>query len=131
MSVAPEEWSPGSRKGLRHDLGWFVLGIATFGVLALWEPFFIDVSPTTFELVVSIVLGTVFSTIVLVDSLMDAWRRIWEDSRTRFAFLCTLIMGIQVVLWVFPMWTVLTILTSFVSAVPIRLYLYRRATIRE
>ena len=127
MSTPSEQWSAGSEKALRHDLGWLTLSIGLFGAFALWEPFSIDVSPTTAELIASVMLGTALGVGMVAATATDAARRIMEDKRSKFAFIFALAMGIQVVLPMFPMWTILTMLATFVSAVPTRFYLYHRA----
>ncbi|EMA41999.1 hypothetical protein [Halococcus hamelinensis] len=126
MSTSSEQWSPGSRRALRHDLGWCLLTTTLFGAFAFWEPFF-EITPTTAELAVSIVLGIMLGTAMLLVSLTTVRRRMWESERFKFVFLFSTAIGIQVAIQFIPMWTVLIMLATFVSAIPGRLYLYRRA----
>jgi hypothetical protein len=53
-------------------------------------------------------------------------QRLWANVRIRFAGLFILAMGCQLGLAVAPAWTVLTMLATFLTLVPLRVAVYLR-----
>lgn len=128
MSVVPKEWSePDSRLGVYYQLFWIGLAVAVLGVLVYWEPFAITVSITPRRLAGATILGVILGIAVTYGSFMsERLQRLWADSRIRFAGLFVLIMGVQLGLDVAPTWTVLTMLASFLTLIPLRIAVYFR-----
>ena len=128
MSVIPTEWGePDSRLGLYYDLLWTGLAVVVLGALAYWEPFSITVSITPQRLAGATILGMILSVAVMYGSFVsERFQRLWADFRIRFAALFMLIMGGQLGLAVAPTWTVLTMLATFLTFIPLRVAIYRR-----
>lgn len=128
MPVLPDEWGqPDSFPGLIHDVLWAVLAILVFGALAYFEPFSIHVTATPGQLSGAGALG--ISLCVAVSYLFfesEQYREVWSGDRHRFGALFVVAMGVQVGLMVVSTWTVLTLLATFLTAIPIRLYVYVR-----
>ena len=128
MSTSSEQWSPGSRKSLAADLCAFILSIGLFGAFALWKPFFfIEVSPTPAELVVSILIGIILCILMLAASLTDVNRRLWDNTVYQAVVILALVIGFQMGLQFLPMWTIHTMLAAFIAMIPGRFYLYHHA----
>ncbi|WP_256295976.1 hypothetical protein [Haloarchaeobius salinus] len=128
MSVIPTEWGePDSRLGLYYELLWIGLAVVVFGALAYWEPFSITVSITPQRLAGATILGVVLGIAVTYGTFVsDRFQGLWADFRIRFAGLFVLIMGVQLGLAVAPTWTVLTMLATFLTLVPLRIAIYLR-----
>ena len=128
MSVIPTEWGePDSRPGVYYDLLWIGLAVVVFGALAYWEPFSITVSITPQRLFGATILGVVLGIAVTYGSFVnERYQRLWADGRIRFAGLFAIIMGGQLGLAVAPTWTVLTMLVTFSTLIPLRVAIYLR-----
>jgi len=126
MSALPDSWSdPDSRPGLLYELGWLLLCVLVFGALAVLDPFFVDVDPTTETLVGSLALGTLLGVgLVYVSVESERIRGFWDDLRRRFVVLFVFIMAMQGLLRFLPTWTVLSTLAACLTAIPVRLFLY-------
>lgn len=128
MRVFPTEWGePDSRPDVYYDLLWIGLAVVVFGVLAYWEPFSITVSITPQRLAGATLLGVVLGVAVTYGLFVsERFQRLWADSRIRFAGIFVLIMGGQLGLAVAPTWTVLTMLATFLTLIPLRIAIYLR-----
>jgi hypothetical protein len=128
MSVVPDGWSePDSRPGLLYELGWVVLCAVVFGTLAVFEPLFVRVDPTTTVLAVSVGLGAVVGLgLVYASYEVERVRSFWSDDRRRFLALFAFIMAMQGAMRLVPTWFVLTALAASVVAVPARVAVYYR-----
>jgi len=128
MSVVPTEWGePDSRLGLYYDLLWGGLAVVVFGALAYWEPFTITVPITPQRLAGTTILGVVLAIGLMYGSFVsERLQRLWANVRIRFAGLFVLIMGCQLGLAVAPAWTVLTMLATSLTLIPLRVAIYRR-----
>ena len=128
MSVIPTEWGePDSRPGVYYDLLWIGLAVVVLGALAYWEPFSITVSITPQRLAGAMILGIVLGIAVTYGSFVsERYQRLWADGRIRFSGLFVLIMGGQLGLAVAPTWTVLTMLVTFFTLIPLRVAIYLR-----
>ncbi|ELZ38935.1 hypothetical protein [Halorubrum tebenquichense] len=128
MTVVPTEWSePDSRLGVYYELLWIGLAIVGFGAVAYWELFSVTVSITPQRLTGAIILGVTLGTAVTYGSFVsERFQRLWETSPVRFAGLFVFIMGVQLGLNVAPTWTVLTMLASLLTLVPLRVAVYFR-----
>ncbi|WP_415381043.1 hypothetical protein [Halosimplex sp. TS25] len=129
MSALPDDWTePDSTAGTLVDLGWLVLVVAVFGVLALVEPLFVAVPATLTRVAVSALVGAALAVALVALSVeSERVRSFWTgDSAPRFAALFAFVMGMQLCLWVAPGWTVLVTLATAVAAVPTRVFFYYR-----
>ncbi len=96
--------------------------------LAYWEPFSITVSVTPQRLAGATLLGGVLGIAVTYGSFVsERFQRLWAAFRIRFISLFVLIMGGQLGLAVAPSWTVLTMLATFLTLIPLRVAIYLRA----
>ncbi|WP_066415330.1 hypothetical protein [Halorubrum aethiopicum] len=129
MSVIPTEWGePGSRPGVYYELLWIGLAMVVLVALAYWEPFSITVSVTPQRLAGATLLGGVLGIAVTYGSFVsERFQRLWAAFRIRFISLFVLIMGGQLGLAVAPSWTVLTMLATFLTLIPLRVAIYLRA----
>lgn len=129
MSMIPEEWGePDSRAGLVYDVLWFVLAILVFGFLAYFKPFSIDVTATPRRLLEAGTLGVVLGSAISFMSIQEWYREFWADQRHRFVAIFGVVMGVQVGVMLVPAWTILTMLATFITVIPTRLYVYLRTT---
>jgi|AntRauMinimDraft_4_1070384.scaffolds.fasta_scaffold00847_1 hypothetical protein len=120
-SIPPEWGEPDSRLGVYYDILWIGLAVVGIVVLTSWEVFSITVSTTPQRLVGATIIGGTLGVAVTYGSFVsERTQQFWEDSRIRFASLFILIMGVQLGLYVAPAWTVLTLLASFLTLVPLR-----------
>lgn len=128
MSVSPTELGePDSRRGVYYDLLWAGLAVVVFGALAYREPFPITVSITPQRLAGTTILGVVLSVAMTYGSFVsERFQRLWANFRIRFVGLFVLIMGGQLGLAVAPTWTVLTMLATFLTFIPLRVAIYLR-----
>ncbi|SEH53803.1 hypothetical protein SAMN05192561_105101 [Halopenitus malekzadehii] len=128
MSAIPTEWGePDSRLGVYYELLWIGLAVVVLAALAYWEPFSITVSITPQRLAGATILGVVLGIAVMYVSFVnERFQRLWADFRIRFISLFVLIMGGQLGLAVAPTWTVLTMLATFLTLIPLRLAIYLR-----
>ena len=126
MSVIPTEWGePDSRPGVYYDLLWIGLAVVVLGAFAYWEPFSITVSITPQRLAGTTILGMGLGIAVTYGSFVsERFQRLWADDRIRFAGLFVLIMGGQFGFAVAPTWTVLTMLVTFFTLIPLRIAIY-------
>jgi len=128
MSAIPTEWGePDSRSGVYYDLLWMGLAVVVLGALTYWKPFSITVSITPQRLAGATILGVVLGIAVTYGSFVnERFQRLWADFRIRFAGLFVLIMGGQLGLAVAPTWTILTMLATFLTLIPLRVAIYLR-----
>lgn len=129
MSIIPIEWGePNSPPGVYFDLLSTGLVVVVFGALAYWQPFSITVSITPRRLAGATLLGVIFSVaMAYVSFVNERFRHLWVDSHfIRFAGIFVLIIGGQLGLAIVPTWTVLTILATFLTFIPLRVAIYLR-----
>lgn len=124
--MIPMEWGePDSRPGIYYDFLWTGLAVIVLAALAYWEPFSITVSITPPRLAGATILGVILGVSVMYGSFVsERFQRLWADFRIRFAGLFALIMGGQLGLTIAPTWTVLTMLTTFLAFIPLRIAIY-------
>ncbi|ELZ23075.1 hypothetical protein C477_03140 [Haloterrigena salina JCM 13891] len=120
------EWGePDSRTGVYYDSLWTGLAVIVLAALAYWEPFSITVSITPPRLAGATTLGVILGVAVMYGLFVsERLQRLWADFRIRFAGLFALIMGGQLGLTIAPTWTVLTMLTTFLTFIPLRVAIY-------
>lgn len=128
MSVIPTDWGePDSRQGFYYDLLWTGLAVVVLGSIAYWEPFSITVSITPPRLAGATVIGGVLGVAITYGSFgSERLQRLWADFRVRFVGLFVLIMAGQLGLTVAPTWTLLTMLVTFLTFIPLRVTVYVR-----
>lgn len=118
---------PGSPRDTLVDLGWAAVGIAVFGVLAAFEPLFVDLTAPPATAAASVAAGSVVGTALTLASYRSGRARaLWRRQRLRFVALFAFIMAMQALLRLAPAPTVLGALAAFVAAAPVRVALYLR-----
>jgi hypothetical protein len=127
-SPSNQRANAGSTAGLLQEVGWCLLGIIVFTVLLYWDLFPVEVTPT--RVVGSVLIGGVlgFGSVMLAHTT-ERIRALWNDEKYKFFAMFTLAIGVQVFLRIAPAWTILTVLTMFIVAIPTRfvLYIYTRS----
>lgn len=128
MSVIPTGWGePDSRLGAYYHLLWIGLVVVGLGALTYWERSPVTVSITPQRLAGATILGVVLGIGVTYGSFVsERFQRLWADFRIRFPSLFVLIIGGQLGLAVAPTWTVLTMLVTFLTLIPLRVAIYLR-----
>lgn len=130
MSVIPTEWGePDSRIGVYFEV--FVMGllVVILGAIVYREPFTIAISITPRRLAGATILGCVLGiAMTYLTILNERFRRLWADSHIfRFSGLFMLIMGSQLALNIAPARTLLTMIATALTFIPLRVAIYRRA----
>ena len=126
MSVVPTEWGePDSRPGTYYDLLWTGVAVVVVGTVVYWEPFSLTVFVTAQRLTGATILGVGLGIAVTYGSFVsERYQRLWADFRIRFTGLFILIMTGQLGLAVAPTWTLLTMLATLLTLIPLRVLVY-------
>jgi hypothetical protein len=126
MSVVPTEWGePDSRPGTYYDLLWIALAVVMLGTIVYYEPFSLTVFVTAQRLTGTTILGVGLGIAVTYGSFVsERYQRLWADFRIRFPGLFVLVMTGQLGLTVAPTWTLLTMLATLLTLIPLRVLAY-------